>query len=73
MTLLKPDMSTEELLRLAADNHHKRITLSEDERKQVIAMLKVKGAEELDYGEEREYDTVRLIKRVTGAVGVYFN
>ena len=73
MAEISADLKTEELLKLAADNHHKRITLSEDERKQVIALLKQKGAEELEYGQEIEFDTVRLVRRVTGAVGVYFS
>ena len=67
------NMTTGELLKLAADNHHKRISLTDDERKQVIDLLKMKGQEELDYGQEIEYDTVRLVKRVTGSVGVYFS
>lgn len=73
MAEISADLKTEELLKLAADNHHKRITLSEDERKMVIDLLKKKGAEELEYGQEIEYDTVRLVRRVTGAVGVYFS
>ena len=73
MAEISADLKTEELLKLAADNHHKRITLSEEERKMVIDLLKKKGAEELEYGQEIEFDTVRLVRRVTGAVGVYFN
>lgn len=73
MAEINADLKTEELLKLAADNHHKRITLSEDERKLVIDLLKKKGAEELEYGQEIEFETVRLVRRVTGAVGVYFN
>lgn len=73
MAEISADLKTEELLKLAADNHHKRITLSEEERKKVIDLLKKKGAEELEYGQEIEFDTVRLVRRVTGAVGVYFS
>jgi hypothetical protein len=73
MAEITADLKVQELLQLAADNHHKRITLSEDERKHVIALLKQKGAEELEYGQEIEFDAVRLIRRVTGAVGVYFS
>ncbi|MBA3859865.1 MAG: hypothetical protein C0507_23395 [Cyanobacteria bacterium PR.3.49] len=73
MAQITADLKTEELLQLAADNHHKRITLSEEERKMVIDLLKKKGAEELEYGQEIEFDTVRLVRRVTGAVGVYFS
>lgn len=73
MAEITADLKTDELLKLAADNHHKRITLSEEERKMVIDLLKKKGAEELEYGQEIEFDTVRLVRRVTGAVGVYFS
>ncbi|HIA51633.1 MAG TPA: hypothetical protein EYN91_06030 [Candidatus Melainabacteria bacterium] len=73
MAEISADLKTEELLKLAADNHHKRITLSEEERKMVIDLLKKKGAEELEYGQEIEFETVRLVRRVTGAVGVYFS
>lgn len=73
MAEITADLKTEELLKIAADNHHKRITLSEEERKMVIDLLKKKGAEELEYGQEIEFDTVRLVRRVTGAVGVYFS
>jgi hypothetical protein len=66
-------MSTDELLRLAADHHHKRQMLSEADRKSLIDLLKKRGQEELEYGEEREVDSVRLLRRVTGAVGVYFS
>jgi hypothetical protein len=62
-----------ERMKIAADNHHKRIQLSDDERAELIALLKKRAAEELDYGQELEHDTVRLIRRVTGAVGVYVN
>jgi hypothetical protein len=66
-------LSTPELMKLAADNHHKRIALSDDDRCELIALLKKRAAEELEFGQEFEHETVRLIRRVTGAVGVYFN
>lgn len=66
-------MSINELLRVAADHHHKRIELSDEERQELIAALKRRGQDELEYGEEVTVDAVRLVKRVTGAVGVYFS
>jgi hypothetical protein len=72
MTLVSSELSTTELMKLAADNHHKRITLSEAERLELIALLKRRGAEELEYGQELAVDTVTMIRRVTGAVGIYF-
>lgn len=73
MALINTELSTAELMKLAADNHHKVITLSEPERLELIALLKKRGAEELEYGQELALDKVTLIRRVTGAVGVYFN
>jgi hypothetical protein len=72
MTLINTELSTTELLKMAADNHHKRITLTEAERLELISLIKKRGAEELEYGEELAVDSVTLIRRVTGAVGLYF-
>ncbi|HEY9719555.1 MAG TPA: hypothetical protein V6C69_18900 [Trichormus sp.] len=72
-SVLNQDLSTTELMKLAADHHHKRIQLTDEERAELIALLKKKAAEELEYGQEIEHDAVRVIRRVTGAVGVYFN
>jgi hypothetical protein len=73
MSLVSAELSTTELMKLAADNHHKRVELSADDRAELIALLKKRAAEELDFGQELEHETVRIIRRVTGAVGVYFN
>jgi hypothetical protein len=73
MSLIDTKMTTTELLKLAADNHQKIIQLSESDRQALIALLKERGQEELDYGEEMEVNNVRLVKRVNGAVGVYFS
>jgi hypothetical protein len=65
-------LSTAELLKMAADHYQKRISMTEEENKQLISLLKQRGMEELEFGQEIEYENVRLIKRVTGAVGLYF-
>ncbi|RTL46042.1 MAG: hypothetical protein EKK48_01505 [Candidatus Melainabacteria bacterium] len=72
MVVIDPNLSIMELLQMAADNHHKKIELAEDEKRELIAVLKKRAMDELEYGQEIELDTVRLIRRVTGAVGVYF-
>jgi hypothetical protein len=72
MVEINPNLTTTELMKLAADFHHKRLELSPLEKDLLITMLKERGRNELEYGEELEVDTVRLIRRVTGAVGVYF-
>lgn len=73
MAAFEPHMPLNELLQIAADHHHKRQVLSDADRKSLIDLLKRRGMEELEYGEEREVDSVRLLRRVTGAVGVYFS
>lgn len=72
MSVVSQTLSTTELLRLAADHHHGRIQLPEEERQALIALIKRRGAEELEYGQEMVVDTVTLIRRVTGAVSIYF-
>ncbi len=67
------ELSMMELLVIAADNHHKRITLSDEERIELVAAIKKRAQDELEYGQEIEHDSLRLIRRVTGAVGLYFN
>ncbi|MBI4533340.1 MAG: hypothetical protein HY711_05270 [Candidatus Melainabacteria bacterium] len=64
--------SIKELLQVAADYSQRRITLTDSDRQTLIALLKKRAAEELEYGQEIECENVRVIRRVTGAVGVYF-
>lgn len=73
MSVVDQNMNIQQLLQLVADHHHKRKELTEDDKKSAINLLKKRGSEELDFGEEIELDSVRVIKRVTGAVGVYFS
>lgn len=71
MVAIDSQLSTTELLKLMADHHHQRAVLTDADKAELIALLKKRGQDELDYGEEIEFDSVRLIRRVTGAVGVY--
>ena len=71
--MLNPESTTAELMRVAADHGQKRITLSDDEKALLISLLKKRAQEELEYGQEIECETVRVVRRVTGAVGIYFN
>ena len=73
MTVIDPTKTTAELMQLAADFGQKRIELSDDDKQQLVALLKKRGQEELEYGQEIECESVRLVRRVTGAVGLYFN
>lgn len=73
MTLVDPKMSTMELLKLAAENHQKKVELAEADRQFLVALLKERGQDELEYGQEIEVDNVRLVRRVNGAVGIYYS
>ena len=73
MSVVSSQMTTTELLQLAADNHQKKIELSATEKSDLMALLRQRGQDELDYGQELEVANVRLVKRVTGAVGIYFS
>ncbi len=73
MLLVDPKLSTLDLLKLAADNHQKRVTLSDTEKALLTSILKERGSDELEYGQEIEANNVRLVKRVNGAVGIYYS
>jgi hypothetical protein len=72
MVEIDPNMSTQELMKLAAAHHRKDIELADSERDLLIGILKERGRIELEYGEELEVENVRLVHRVTGAVSIYF-
>jgi len=72
MLSFDPNLPTAELLKLAADYYQKRVELAPLEKDLLISTLKERGRAELDFGQEIEFENVRLIRRVTGAVGIYF-
>lgn len=72
MVAISPDMSTMELLKLANDNFLGQLELSELDRGLLLELLREKGREELEFGQELEHEKVRLVKRVTGAVSIFF-
>ncbi len=73
MTAIDPNKTTAQLLQLAADYSQKRLELTDEDRLNLVALLKRRAQEELDLGQEIECENVRVIRRVTGAIGVYFN
>ncbi|HMW89107.1 MAG TPA: hypothetical protein PKN86_02905 [Candidatus Obscuribacter sp.] len=66
------EMSAMDLLKLANDFHTGKLTLSAEEKSHLLDLLRIKGAEELEYGQEVEHEKVRLVRRVTGAVSIFF-
>lgn len=72
MSLISDSLSTTELMRIASDFNQQKVTLTEEEKQQLISLLKQHAQNELDYGQELECDSVRLVRRVTGAVSVFF-
>lgn len=73
MHKFNPELQTVDLMKIAAADRAKTVELTDTERDQLFALLKERALQELDYGEELEVDTVKLIRRVTGAVGIYFD
>ncbi|MBX9691806.1 MAG: hypothetical protein K2Z81_05435 [Cyanobacteria bacterium] len=72
MTTISPVLSTPELMRVAADFRNGACQLSNVDRELLVALLKERASKELDYGQELSVDQVKLVRRVTGAVSVFF-
>ncbi|MBX9938268.1 MAG: hypothetical protein K2Y32_03400 [Candidatus Obscuribacterales bacterium] len=72
MTEISANMSAMELLQVANEFHTGRLTLTQEEKDRLLDLLRLKGAEELEYGQEVEHEKVRLVRRVTGAVSIFF-
>ncbi len=73
MPIINPELSTVELMQIACDDHKKTIELTQTQRDLLFELIKERGREELEYGEELEIDGVKIIRRVTGAVSIYFS
>jgi hypothetical protein len=69
---LSTNLTTGQLLKIANDNHLGIITLSDTEKGLLLEFLREKGRDELELGQELEHDKVRLVRRVTGAVSIFF-
>lgn len=75
-TLTTPVMTTSQLMGLVAETNKDEATKSEmtaTERALIIELLKERGREELDFGQELVFGGVKLVKRVTGTVSIFFN
>ncbi|MBX9692199.1 MAG: hypothetical protein K2Z81_07445 [Cyanobacteria bacterium] len=72
MTSIESTMSIKELLTIVSDHQEEKIAMTDADRQLAIDLLKSKAADELEYGEEVKVGKVRLVKRVTGAIGLYF-
>jgi hypothetical protein len=71
-TEITSKLSTGQLLKIANDNHTGLIQLSETEKGLLLEFLREKGRDELELGQEMEHEKVRLVRRVTGAVSIFF-
>lgn len=56
-------------MRLALEG---RDSLSDIDKSLLVEILKERGRTELEYGQEISFGTVKLVKRVTGNVSVFF-
>ena len=73
MTAIDSASSIKDLLQILADDHTKKAILPDDVKQAAIDLIKAKAFEELEYGQEIKAGKVRIVKRVTGAVGLYFS
>lgn len=69
---ISPDLTIQELLQIASDHKDGSKPMPEEDCAELIAMIKTRACDELDYGEEMIVGTARIVKRVTGAVSVFF-
>ncbi len=72
MTSISPVLSTSELMRVASDFRNGVCQLSNVDKELLVALLKERARKELEYGQELAVDQVKLVRRVTGAVCVFF-
>jgi hypothetical protein len=70
--VLTSRLTAAQLLKIANDNHLGLIQLSENEKGLLLEFLREKGRDELELGQELEHEKVRLVRRVTGAVSIFF-
>ena len=72
MTAISPALSTSELMKVAAELRDGVNELSNIDKELLIELLKERGRKELDYGQELVVEKIKVVRRVTGAVSVFF-
>ncbi len=72
MDVISPHLSTPDLMRIAAESKSGSVKLSDIEQQLLLEMLKERGREELDFGQELVVDSVKIVRRVTGNVSIFF-
>lgn len=69
---ISPQLSTPELMRIAVEHKNGSVNLNSIDHQLLIELLKERGRMELDYGQELVVDSVKIVRRVTGNVSVFF-
>ncbi len=69
---ISPDLTIQDMLKLASDHKDGTVPMPEEDCLALIAMIKERAQDELEYGEEMIVGSARIVKRVTGAVSVFF-
>ncbi|MBX9667509.1 MAG: hypothetical protein K2X93_07820 [Candidatus Obscuribacterales bacterium] len=72
MNVVSPLLSTPDLMRIAADHKNGAVSLTAIDERLLLELLKERGRDELDFGQELVIDSVKLVRRVTGNVSVFF-
>lgn len=65
-------ITLDEFLRLAARYHLGGLTLSDGELSYLLSGLKERAALELDLGDGRKFESVRVERKLDGSVSVFF-
>ena len=72
MNVVSPTLSTPDLMRIASDHKSGGSSLTPIDERLLLELLKERGRDELDYGQELVVDGVKIVRRVTGNVSVFF-
>lgn len=72
VSIISKESAMTELMDMASEHKAGRLKMSELESNLLIETLKEKAWQELDFGQEMVQGPVKLVKRVTGNVSIFF-
>ena len=71
-TIVSNNLALGELIKMVSEYRTGLSGLSELEGELLIETLKARALNELDFGQELSYKKIKLVKRVTGNVSIFF-
>jgi hypothetical protein len=72
LKLVESNFNLDQLLRLAAQYHLGGLKLTDDELSGLIKQIKKNGMVELDLGDGRKIESVRVERKLDGSVCIFF-